>query len=71
MLTAVEAVTYLDAGFWHHFGDPDVADKVMGSAGTGSEATPNTAKGGEVPPADDPARRFPRRVHALNGRTHG
>lgn len=29
VLTAVEAVTYLDADFWHHFGDPDVADKVL------------------------------------------
>jgi len=29
VLTAVEAVTYLDADFWRHFSDPDVADKVM------------------------------------------
>jgi arylsulfatase len=30
VLTAVEAVTYLDAGFWRHFADPDVAEKIAG-----------------------------------------
>src|SRR5262249_29467474 len=29
VLTAVEAVTYLDAGFWSHFADPDVGDKIL------------------------------------------
>jgi arylsulfatase len=29
VLTAVEAVTYLDAGFWGHFADPDVADRIL------------------------------------------
>ena len=29
VLTAVEAVTYLDAGFWRHFADPDVGDKIL------------------------------------------
>ena len=29
VLTAVEAVTYLDAGFWRHFADADVADRIV------------------------------------------
>lgn len=41
VLTAVEAVTYLDAGFWHHFGDPDVADRVLSG-----ELRPDWAKRG-------------------------
>lgn len=29
VLTAVEAVTYLDAGFWGHFADPDVQERIL------------------------------------------
>jgi arylsulfatase len=32
VLTAVEAVTYLDAGFWRHFADTDVVDKIASGA---------------------------------------
>ncbi len=32
VLTAVEAVTYVDADFWRHFADADVADKIMSGA---------------------------------------
>ena len=31
-VTAVEAVTYLDAGFWEHFAEPDVGDKIASGA---------------------------------------
>jgi arylsulfatase len=41
VLTAVENVTNLDAGFWRHFDDPDVATKI-----TSGELRPDWAKRG-------------------------